>query len=476
MKNYIYILLSSLLFISCDGFKEEIFDIDVDVDNMESVLVINAEIEKDSTVWVQISYSEDINSHIDTPVNYEENAIVTLETKNGEFEVLNYYDKGFYYGKSIRGKVEETYTLKIEIKEELYIASSYMYPPRGYDGFWITIKEKDPNGNGKTGSIVGYSDEWKINDPSNERNRYLFEWWVNGVHYVRQDWCIDDNRVVNANEGLTLFTVTLDPQANEHIRHRTAEVDKSTYDYFNMYEKIVRGMVSASSQTPYNPASNFGKNTIGNFRAVAFSSAVLLTPPNITATGSSGQINISFPGNKLFSKYNLYWSFEAGVSKNSEVIKDIVKASNGKGDLNYIHKNLNEGDTYYYKIEVEDSEGNISVLSPEVSAVADSPSGNSDNKKIPQNVTVTAGTGEIIIEWDEAEDKGDDYLIYWKNKPGIIGDSKTENMIISSNKSAPLISPYTHSGLDKNLTYYYRVATLIGKNVYLSEEVSAIPK
>ena len=119
------------------------------------------------------------------------------------------------------------------------------------------------------------ADDLIINDPSATRNRYLFEWWVNGVHYIRQDWAIDDNRVVNANEGLKLFTVTLDPLPNQYIQHRTAEIDKITYDYYNMYEKIVRGLVSVTSQTPYNPVSNFGNNTIGNFRAVAFSSAIL---------------------------------------------------------------------------------------------------------------------------------------------------------------------------------------------------------
>ena len=158
-----------------------------------------------------------------------------------------------------------------------------MLSPPGYQGAWVYQLGSNNNGKGSSGKggASKYSDEWIINDPSATRNRYLFEWWANGVHYIRQDWAIDDNRVVNANEGLKLFTVTLDPLANQYIQHRTAEIDKITYDYYNMYEKIVRGLVTVTSQTPYNPVSNFGNNTIGNFRAVAFSSAILLTPPDI---------------------------------------------------------------------------------------------------------------------------------------------------------------------------------------------------
>ena len=79
-----------------------------------------------------------------------------------------------------------------------------MLSPPGYLGAWVY--QLASNNNGKNSSEKSgaskYSDEWIINDPSSTRNRYLFEWWANGVHYIRQDWAIDDNRVVNANDGL----------------------------------------------------------------------------------------------------------------------------------------------------------------------------------------------------------------------------------------------------------------------------------
>ncbi len=363
MKIYKSLFLSFFLF-SCDGFNEEIVPININVEDVESILVINGEIEEDKIAWVQISYSEDIDASINTPINYVKNATVSIITEGGSSEDMPHIGNGIYLGSNIKGMIGETYTMTVTIGSETYTAKSTMFSPPGYQGAWVyEIGSTD-----KGGGSSKYSDEWIINDPSATRNRYLFEWWANGVHYIRQDWAIDDNRVVNANEGLKLFTVTLDPLSNQQIRHRTAEIDKITYDYYNMYEKIVRGLVSVTSQTPYNPVSNFGKGTIGNFRAVAFSSAILLTPPDIFVIAQNKQNVLAFEPNSFFKKYNLYWSNSAGVTENSNVVSNFrLGMTNDKINF-HVNDNLNNGSTYYYRLQVEDGEGNVSILSPEVSA------------------------------------------------------------------------------------------------------------
>ena len=82
----------------------------------------------------------------------------------------------------------------------------------------------------------------------------------------------------------------------------------------------------------------------------------------------------------------------------------------------YLHKNLTYGAQYYYRMEVEDADGQISILSPEVNAVADTiapPPGN-----VPTNVVAIAGNGEITLSWTPAT--GDPiHGIYWSNEPGI---------------------------------------------------------
>jgi len=470
--NSLFIASLFVLF-SCDGFNEKIVPINISVENVGQVLVINGEIEENSIAWVQISYSEDINASINTPINYEKNASVFITNSNGTSEELVYGWNGIYFGNEIKGKVGETYTMTITIGSETYTAKSTMFSPPGYQGAWVYYKSGSKGSSEKIGGS-GYSDEWIINDPSATRNRYLFQWWADGVHYVRQDWAIDDNRVVNANEGLKLFTVTLDPLPNQHIIHRTAEIDKITYDYYNMYEKIVRGLVSVTSQTPYNPVSNFGEGTIGNFRAVAFSSAILLTPPNISIFAQNEQNVLAFEPNPLFTKYNLYWSNTAGVAKNSNFVSDI-RLGMTKDEINFhVDDSLTNGSMYFYRLEVEDAERNASILSPEVSVSPD-PNVPVDTISIsldnfPTNVIAAAGNGQITITWTSAVGSNLVHGIYWSNQQGITLQNTSKDNAIWDIKS-----PYIHTGLDNSKTYYYRVSVWDGIKIRLSKEVSAKP-
>ena len=262
--------------------------------------------------------------------------------------------------------------------------------------------------------------------------------------------------------------------SNQHIRHRTAEIDKITYDYYNMYEKIVRGLVSVTSQTPYNPVSNFGKGTIGNFRAVSFSSAILLTPPNISIFAQDEQNVLAFPPNPFFTKYNLYSSTTPGVTNESTVMANLRLGVTDDEIAFHVDTNLTNGSTYYYRLEVEDAEGNVSILSPEVSASPD-PNVPADTTSIslgnfPTNVTATAGNGQITISWTPAVGSELMHGIYWSNQQGITLENTPKD-----NAFWDIQSPFVHTGLDNSKTYYYRVAVWDGKEVHLSKEVSAVP-
>jgi hypothetical protein len=269
MKRILIAIAIISVISSCKkGLQEEFILMDLNVNNIETITVIDAKIEMDNAAWVQISYSEDIDAAFSPNPNYEENAIIEI-SDGVSSEQLTYIDKGVYIGNSILGQVGNTYTISIEINGDVYVANSTMFPPATLRD--ITLSPYQVTGkDGK--NYTAYSENWVVNDSSATRNRYLFEWWTNGVHNRSIDWAIDDNRVVNANEGLSLFNPQQDVYEGEVTTFRVSEIDKITYDYFNMYEKIVRGIASAGDQTPYNPVSNFGPGTVGNFRAVAFSS------------------------------------------------------------------------------------------------------------------------------------------------------------------------------------------------------------
>ena len=373
--EWLWIVSVFTLFLSCNGYHEEYLEIDTSVDNVSQIIVINGEIEKNKIAWVQISYSLDIDTLSTAAIPYENNAIVTLSKSDGTNEVLQFWKDGIYYGTNIKGNIGETYTLTIDMGGgKIYSASSTMISAPGYQDAWVNEgektedNEKDEKGEKEEGSVY-YSEEWIVNDPAATRNRYLFEWIRNGDHLVQKDWAIDDNRVVNINDGLRLFNPTIDIGSNEYTVFRASEIDKLTYDYFNMYEKIVRGIIGEDSQTPYNPVSNFGEGTMGNFRAVNFSEVVLLTPPIITGKAQSDQIVIAFPTNKYFSKYNLFWDTSSGITKESSNKVEEISYVSLNDNASFFHLNLNNGSTYYYRIEAKDSLGNVSLLSPEINIV-----------------------------------------------------------------------------------------------------------
>jgi hypothetical protein len=458
-KKFLIVLFSMapvLLMLSCSGFEQESISMSVNVDDMPTILVINAEIEEDSLVWVELGYAEDIDAIISVPRKYEDDATVSLSTGSGQAEKLSHLDKGRYEGSAITGKVGETYTLTISIGSQTYSGTSTMLESYGYDTAWVVTAEIS----GKTGSYFGYSDEWRINDPSATRDRYLFEWWTNGEHIILRDWAIDDNRVVNANESLRLFTVTMNPGPNERVRHRCARIEKLTYDYYNMYEKIVRKLIGVSSQTPYNPVSNFGEGTIGNFRAVSFHEYHVLTPPSPMAVGRNQKNILRWDPNYSFAfvTYHLFWDTKPGVTNKSN---HITKKITDMLDTTYSHIDRTNDVTYYYKLAVEDRDGNISVLSPEVSTTP------FNGLFEPDYVLTEVGDTQVTLTWELCP-AAETYSLYWNTKPGVIDTSK----IISDLTD----TTYIHTALSGGTSYFYHIGAVdsVG-TIKLSKEVRAVP-
>ena len=401
IKNHLLLLLAAALLISCDGFSSASVDVDVEVQDMTQVLVINAEIEKGQAVWAQISYTEDIDALVTTPQKFENAATVTLSVDDGTSEELklvttgSYANKGLYTGSTILGSEGKTYTLTVKVGAETYTAKCEMFPEPGIGwfvingmsnrGVYITTSVTSAGGDAKS-KAGGYAEEWKVLDPAATRNRYMFEYYVNGVHLVAKDWAIDDNRVVNSTkdgivdkEGLKLFNVTINPSANQYLNFRVTEIDKPTYDYYNMYEKIVRGLIGVGSVTPYNPKSNFvGKRTVGNFRAVSFSATPGLAPPTPCATVKGGAVTIQFAPSPTdaadktsttpyFTKYHIYSGSVSGVDHKSTKVTITPTTVKDSKNLGHTITSPASG-ANYFRLQVEDRDGFVSPLSPEVTA------------------------------------------------------------------------------------------------------------
>ncbi len=468
MKNHLSLLLAAALLVSCDGFSSASVDVDVEVQDMTEVLVINAEIEKGKAVWAHISYTEDIDAVVDTPQKFENAATVTLSVDDGSSQpetlVLvttgTYANKGLYAGTTILGAEGKTYTLTVKIGAETYTAKCEMFKEPGIawfvingmsnKGVYITTSVTSGGGGGKSdgkskSAAGGYAEEWKVLDPAATRDRYMFEYYVNGAHLVAKDWAIDDNRVVNSKkdgisdqEGLKLFNVTINPSANQYLNFRVAEIDKPTYDYYNMYEKIVRGLIGVGSVTPYNPKSNFvGKRTVGNFRAVSFSATPGLAPPTPCTAVSKGAVTIQFAASPTdatdktsktpyFTKYHLYSGTVTGVDHKST--KQEITPTTAKDGINLAYTVTSPASgANYFRIQVEDKDGFVSPLSPEVTADT-----TKDADKCESGGTTPTGQcGDLTKACNPKTDKaciGKDKKVYECTGKGIWTEQKVGSM------------------------------------------------
>ncbi len=436
IKTHLSLLLAAALLVSCDGFSTATVDVDPVVQDMTEVLVINAEIEYDAfnkqgkPAWAHISYTEDIDALVTTPQKFENTATVTLTVDDGTSEELKlvttgtFANKGLYTGSTILGTEGKTYTLTVKVGSKTYVAKHHMFKEPGIA--WLAINGYTSGGVETAYSITssagdakgkagGYGEEWKVLDPAATRDRYLFEWYTNGVHDVRRDWVIDDNRVVNSTkdgvtnqEGLKLFNPTINPSSNQHIGFRAAEVDKPTYDYFNMYEKIARGLIGVGSVTPYNPKSNFsGGRTVGNFRAVSFSYVAALTPPTPCTTVKGGAVTMQFAVSPLmsdgktsyFTKYHLYSGTVSGVDYKSTKVEITPTSKDGKLLMHTVTSPASGAN--YFRLQVEDKDGFVSPLSPEVTADT---AKDVDNCK-SGGTTPTTPCGDLTKACDPKKDK-----------------------------------------------------------------------
>ncbi|MEW6332996.1 MAG: GDSL-type esterase/lipase family protein [Thermodesulfobacteriota bacterium] len=154
------------------------------------------------------------------------------------------------------------------------------------------------------------------------------------------------------------------------------------------------------------------------------------------------------------SPHNIYWSNNAGVTKENGT--KISGAANP-----YTHTNLTNELPYYYIITGVNNYGE-GFPSAEVSATPDQ--GNVPSA--PTGIKAVAGNREALISWN-AVDKAVTYNIYWSLSAGISSQNGT--------KLSNVKSPYNHTGLTQGSTYYYVITAVNGYGESAdSDKISAV--
>ncbi len=181
----------------------------------------------------------------------------------------------------------------------------------------------------------------------------------------------------------------------------------------------------------------------GEIPALYFTSDLSLPPDGSTiVTGTAG---FTWAGN--WSSYEIQISTYDNNFDNHEIYENTTETS-------YTPGYPLETGTYYWRVRPNDNYGNEGMWS-EVWEFTVS------------DIIAAGGNKQAIISWAEVEN-AISYNIYWSTSPNVTKDNGT--------KIADITSPYIHTDVENNMTYYY---VLTVENDYgeseESNEVSAEP-
>ena len=250
----------------------------------------------------------------------------------------------------------------------------------------------------------------------------------------------------------------------------TAETDATSY---NIYWSTTPGVTTANGTKITGAASPYVHSGLTNGTTYYYvvtsvnkdgesapSSEVSATlgqpaPTGVTATPGNGQITIGWTAEADVISYNIYWSTTPGVTTtNGTKIAGVTRP--------HIHSGLTNGTTYYYVVTAARNDGE-STPSSEVSAIPSAVPA----PAAPADVTATPGNGQVTIAWTTVTG-ATSFNIYWSTTPGVTTTSGT--------KITGVGSPYIHSGLINDTTYYYVVTAVNNDGESTpSSQVSAIP-
>ena len=181
-----------------------------------------------------------------------------------------------------------------------------------------------------------------------------------------------------------------------------------------------------------------------------------LAPQNFTATASDRQVTLDWDSQDSLT-YILFHSTTPGVDvndANTSMFPDVTPP--------YIHRDLTNNTTYYYRLRAVNSSG-ASEPTSEMSATPISP------PAVPQNFTATAFDRQVTLNWDSQD--GLTYTLFHSTTPGV--DVNDEN----TSRFSDVTPPHIHRNLTNNTTYYYRLRAVNSSGASEpTAEMSATPR
>lgn len=237
---------------------------------------------------------------------------------------------------------------------------------------------------------------------------------------------------VNLENGTALVGIS-----NDHLDTNTA--DNQTYFY-------VVTATTSEGETPISREASAARGTTA-------------TPPSaptgLSATPGDGQVTLRFDAVPGASSYTAYFSTTPGVSPTTgAAISNLTNP--------YTHTGLANGVPVYYVVTAANTAG----VSPPSAEVQATPQPSVNPAAVIDDLAAIPGDGQVTLTFSPGA-AATGYVAFVSETPGVT---------TSSFSLGSVTSPATHTGLQNDATYYYRVAAETADGLSpLSNEVSATP-
>jgi len=196
--------------------------IDVDLDEAEERLVIEASMfkPKNNDGNVQQIRLTKTRGFFEEEITTVEDAVVRVEKEDGTQFVFEHDSLGVYRTTNFESVLLDTYTLRIEVDEEVYTAEETFIPVAKID----SITQRNNGGfSGEEIELRAY-----YTDPANEPNYYLFSFFVDFIQFPEID--IFEDTFFDGNSFFALY-LEEDLESGDEVLIQNFGLSQQFYNY-----------------------------------------------------------------------------------------------------------------------------------------------------------------------------------------------------------------------------------------------------
>lgn len=267
MKNLIIILLTSIVFWSCDK------PILLDLNQSTPRIIIEGQVtNKPGYQYVKITRSVGFYQTGESPA--VEDAIVRVTDDMGnEIQFVhnpgNYADStGFYLPETpFTGEIGRSYKLNVTADGEVYEAEDDLQRVTTFDSLTYRIsidEQEDPKDFGKYYEVLMYA-----NEPQNTTDYYLFKFYRNDSLKVYNDTEIyyADDEILGENIDGVSSPIFYAP--GDTARVEMYSLTRNGFVFYNDLQNLLNSDGGLFNQPPSNSRTNLSNGALGYFQASA---------------------------------------------------------------------------------------------------------------------------------------------------------------------------------------------------------------